>query len=117
MTVRLKTLATVSVTLVAMFAAMHFGGYRILIRSFHEIETRDTLKNIQRVTDALDNEIDTMAVIAADWGPWDDTYEFVLQPNAAYRAENFGDESLANLGNDLMVYAQVSGRITWGDRF
>ena len=108
MTLRQRTLLSVALTLACLVAGTTLVSSRILMRKYEELERRETLRNLNRVTDELDYQLKEMHAHASDWSNWDDTYRFMKDQNQSYVASNLGSITL-NL--DLMAFIDLDGRI------
>lgn len=114
MTLRKKTLIIVGLTLVGLFAILYLTLSSIFLSGFAQVETQDTQRNVQRVLNALDDEINKLAFTAQDWGAWDDTYNFIEDENEQYRTGNLTKDVFARLKYNLILYVHISGRIVFG---
>jgi signal transduction histidine kinase len=56
-------------------------------------------------------ERDQLAMTAADWASWDDTYRFVQDGNPEFVTTNLSEESLANLGWHAVWFVAEDGRV------
>ncbi|MBI5017600.1 MAG: response regulator [Deltaproteobacteria bacterium] len=128
MTVRRKRLAILGFTLVAQIIFLYVisrnvvqGGFRKverdLLESFGKVEELDATKNVQRVLGALNNSVENLNLQLADWAQWDDTCQFVVDQNEAYRKSNLQDNGLAAVRINLIVIANRDGRIVFSAAF
>ncbi|MBL8024984.1 MAG: Hpt domain-containing protein [Fibrobacteres bacterium] len=108
MNLRTKTILMISATLVILVSILYTiirtivtGGFREvgneLTNGFSIIEERNAVRNVERVTDALNLRIDGLATKVSDWAMWDDTYYFVNDHNKAYIESNISIDALAAL--------------------
>lgn len=58
---------------------------------FHDLEVKQGLEDHGRVQAAIDDEIAGLTNIAKDWGTWDDTYSFTVNPDQSYITSNYPD--------------------------
>ena len=76
--------ATLLLALFGAFALAEFGvQHFVLYPSFVELEREQATRNTERAVEALQREIELLGPSAADWGRWDDTYNFVQDHNDA----------------------------------
>lgn len=68
---------------------------------FHDLEAKQGLEDHQRVQAAINDEIASLTNIAKDWGTWDDTYDFAVNPNQSYITSNYPDPKF--LSHDVRV--------------
>lgn len=77
---------------------------------FSEIETDRAAHDIARVQEAFHNSISAVHTKSADWANWDDTYNFISDPDPAYVASNLSVESLRGIKVDLIMVISPSGK-------
>jgi diguanylate cyclase (GGDEF)-like protein len=78
-----------------------------------KIETQKHLDSISRVEHTLTNELENLAIMAVDWGEWDDTYKYSISPYAAYESSNLPLETLADLEIDLLLILNKQNNVVW----
>jgi signal transduction histidine kinase/sensor domain CHASE-containing protein/DNA-binding response OmpR family regulator len=94
-----------------MFAILLVSTEQIMGSSFAHLEEDEVSKNIERAVAALDSRIANLASTANDWGPWDDTYNFVLGESDYYATANLEASTLANLQLNMMLFYDASGQL------
>lgn len=97
MRLRQKTLLLISSLLVSLIGVLYASLSAILGGSFAELESQDTERNVQRVKEALYEEIDQLNVSAVDYASWDDTYNYIAGKNPDYAKKNLVAQALADL--------------------
>src|SRR5215207_408523 len=117
MSLRTKTLLLTGVTLAVLVAVLVAVLSRILLRGFGAVEENEAREDVGRVLDAAQEDLALMAMSVLDWAEWDDTYQFVVDQNEAYRAANLGDSNFARLKLSLVAYVDPSGRVVFGAGF
>ncbi|HEY9609380.1 CHASE4 domain-containing protein [Allocoleopsis sp.] len=114
MTLRQKTLLIIGVTLLCLVMALYLSLSTIWLNRVAQIEFQQTHQNVERVTEALANNLQELNSTAKDWAGWDDTYAFVEDVNEKYIQENLAETSLANLRLNFMVFINRRGQIKYG---
>ncbi len=76
----------------------------VFIGTFSEFEKQDEQKKAEVVLTVLGHEALGLEKIAYDWGPWDDTYQFIQDTNTEYTEKNLNQETLENLNIDYMLF-------------
>ncbi len=88
MNLRLKVFLVVGSTfLLLMFVSFKFVS-QILLKQFQIIEQKLLQENVQRVADAVQNQINDLGIKISDWGQWDDTYQYIQDRDPAYPESN-----------------------------
>jgi len=117
MTLRIKTLLVVGITIVCLVSILYAISRVTVLDSFTQLEIEDVDRNVERAVSALQDDIDRLESISGDWAPWDDTYAFIQDANEEYIQNNLVDVTFANLGINLMIYVNTSGEIVHGQAF
>lgn len=72
---------------------------------------------MQSALAALQSELDYLEGSVLDWGPWDDTYQFLSHNNDYYIENNLIDETFINLNLNFMVFLDKDGEIFYSKAF
>ena len=86
---------------------------RILLPGFADLERQAAQKDMDRVANALQRELDLLSVTARDWGNWADTYAFMQNHDQAYVAANLGDNAVTSLRVNVLAFIAPDGRYVW----
>jgi PAS domain S-box-containing protein len=117
MTLRRKTLIIILATLAGLILILFVVSQTIFLRSAARLEEQDTRQNTERVLNALARDISQLESTVGDWAPWDDTYAFIDDANEDYIESNLVDTTFVNLGLNLMMFVDNSGRVVFGKAF
>lgn len=117
MTLRNKTLLLIGATLISLVGVIYGTSSTILLHGFAEVEAENTRQNVERVQDALSEEITKLDLTTRDWAQWDDTYAFIKDANKTYARRHLSDVSISRLELNLMLYVHSSGRVVFGKGF
>ncbi|MBL8163449.1 MAG: HAMP domain-containing protein [Anaerolineae bacterium] len=74
-----KTFFLVVLVLISVMGLVYSLSQTVLLSSYTELEEQDVEKNIQRVLNSLQDDVNNFELIALGWSKWDDTRDFVLQ--------------------------------------
>jgi two-component system NtrC family sensor kinase len=110
MTIRPKVIALVASMLAVLGAVQILVEHRILMPSFAELEHEDARTAMRRINYALDLTLDRLALSAADWGNWEDTYRFVADHNREYVRANVTTVGLKQLQVNAMLVVDLDGK-------
>ena len=104
----------VSLTLILLIAAFTVVSYAVLhaviAPAFDELEVAAAKSDLHRAEAALRNDIENIEAITADWGPWDDMYNYATGKDPGFEKSNLNRPTLVNLGLDLLVVYAAEGR-------
>ena len=84
-----------------------------VMRSFAELERRDTFENLGRVVNAITERTDGINSKASDWAAWDDAYQFVQDGNSHFIRSNFVLSAFTGINLNLIAYLHNSGEIAY----
>jgi two-component system NtrC family sensor kinase len=117
LSLRKKIFILIVIVFLAM-GALAYGAQRIFILpSFEDLEKEEALKNMDRVTEAIDNAIQSLAVSVHDWASWDDTYKYAEDRNEKYKEGNLNTQALENLEVNVLYIFDSSGQLLWGQMY
>lgn len=117
MRLREKTLLLISTLLVSLITVLYASLSYSLGRSFEKLEVENTQRNVQRVKEALYEEIKQLNVSAEDYASWDDTYQYVVGENPEYREINLIPESFAGLEINAIALLNNEAKVVFGTGF
>lgn len=117
MTVRMKALLTIGLTMIVLVGILYAVSQYILLGSFDELEDKNTRQNIERAVNSYNDHLADLDTILFDWSSWDDTYEFVEDLNADYIDSNLVDTSFTGIPLNLIVYLNSSGEMVYSKAF
>lgn len=101
-----------------LLTVMLYGIARIaLLGSFSDLEAYYTRQNVERVSNALDEDLADLSRMTHDWAAWDDSYLFVEDRNEAYIQSNLVGSLFPANRLSLFVYWHESGEIVWSGAF
>ena len=130
LTLRKKTLFVVTITLVVLVVILYFVSRTIVLGSFDELEQDDVGRHVERVNEALDNELNQMTIKAKDYalpgGPEDldrlvaalDVYSTTVIPDPD-DPDGKGKSGVVDLlvdrlgGLNVFMITDAAGSILW----
>ncbi len=71
---------------------------------FNKVDELTVADNLARVEKTYQYFLDSFHAKVADWGQWDDTYEFVSDLNSDYIESNLVEATLVNLKTDELLF-------------
>jgi len=114
MSLQKKTVFILSGTLLVLWLVLALISWQIMLAGFVALENRLTAETTDRALRGLQDEVANLAAVTADWGVWDDTYQFVVDQNPAYIESNLSESALANNHLNAMVYLDTAGQVVYG---
>ena len=118
MKLRDKTLIMVGLSLLCLIAILYLAAQMELLISFSNLEERNAEKDVERAFNATSNELSSMRDLANYWAARNDTYVFMTTGDPNFINYNLAsgsltDESLNNMGINLLLFMDSNGHITF----
>ena len=113
MRIRKKALTMVGLTVLVLMAVMITSTYFVVTERFARLEAREVETQVRRVQNELKATLTNLEATAADWAPWDDTYEFIQGANPTYVQNNLVDSTFANLRLNFMLFFNKQGQLVY----
>jgi len=112
-----KLYIKVVMLLCAVFGAYGVVDYTIqrdvILPSFESLEVDLARTDMERVTRALDRELTQLMTFSADWGNWNDTYNYIRVQNPQFIETNMNPSFLESSGIELVAFLNADGRFVW----
>jgi two-component system NtrC family sensor kinase len=113
MKLRPKVIALLGGLFGALAASQFFTQEKILLPSFAALERQVATTDMERVRQALNREVDLVAMTAADWADWDETYRFMQSRDTAFIDENITLSAIQGLKVNAIAFVDVTGKFLW----
>ena len=114
MTLRSKTLITISITIVLLVGILYVSAQKIILNSFKQLEIQNTQQVVKSALNVHNQNVTQLRDRFADWASWDDAYLFVTDSNQAFITSNLTDASLSTLSNNVMIFTDSTEKVVWG---
>ena len=112
-----KTLLVFIVLLISVLVVISIFFSTILLASYSGLEEQYIEKDLGQAVSKLDDELFTMSSIASDWGPWDDTVDFVNGNDPEYLKSNLQPYGFDNLNLNLIVLTNTRGEVLFSGAY
>jgi signal transduction histidine kinase len=100
-----------AILLVCITIAVH---QLVLLPNFVHLEQQHIVKNLDRVANAIENELDHLDTLTNDWSAWDDTYRYAQDHNIEFEISNLTVSALINNRLNLLLIIDENGQKLWG---
>src|SRR5450830_655467 len=111
MNLRTRLLIVALLALTVFVAAFYVLTGVTIDRTYARVDNESAQRQVLRAHSYMDYVLGALGSTCSDWAYWDDTYEFVLDHNAAYVDSNLSPTSLATIDVDVMVFLDTSGKV------
>jgi diguanylate cyclase (GGDEF)-like protein/PAS domain S-box-containing protein len=94
---RAKLLLVVAVGMVSLFTMLFFTARMVLQEGYTKLETNKTLIQVGSAVTLLNEQTQQLDGIVAEYAHWDDTYQYMVQPDPRYIESNYTNETYTHL--------------------
>lgn len=108
MNIRSKTLSVIAFSLMATALANFFVLKLLVFPTFLELEQQAAARDIQRIIEAINAEIQDVDKTLWDYSSWDDSYTYASGGYESYPDGNLAIETLRNLNLDIVEVYNAS---------
>ncbi len=113
MKLRAKTAAILIITTLLLMVTLHEVYSTELLGSYGRLETSEVEQRVAQIDGALNNQYAALNTKVSDWAPWNATYEFVMDNNSAYIADNLVPASVASFEVNFLLFLNASGGVVY----
>ena len=113
MTLTKKTVSLVALTIFVFSLLNLLVVQYFFVTTFENYEDEDVARNSARVLQSIDRTYSLLN--SRDWSVWTETYDFLHGDNNDFLKESLEEDTLTNIGIDLMILANARGEIMWSD--
>lgn len=113
MTLWKKTLLVIALSMGILGLTLYVIQRFLVLRSFAQLESQYARRDVERAALALNAEAERLDVLARDWAAWDDTYQFVVERNEAYRRSNLVEQTFVDAGINVVLIVDSAARIVF----
>lgn len=117
MTLRYKILLITTVLLIVVFFLLYGVSRTTLEQSYFQLEKASVIDNLERVRNAIQDDITGLDSTTRDWAIWDDAYLFVQNRNSKFIMSNLVDSTFEELRLNVLLYLNKNGQIVYGKGF
>lgn len=109
---RIRTkLVFLSAVLVGIYGLGLVGVLAYLVSTrFLDVERALALRDVDRIQQAIQREVDSLGTIVGDWANWDDLYRYTQDHNAVFSRANLSPEAFTTARLSLLVIYDADGR-------
>jgi two-component system, sensor histidine kinase len=108
---RTQTLTYLLLLLATVGVASYVSSAWLMDKSLQEYEHKVANERLARVNQGLELSLSALKSSVTDYARWDDSYEFMQQPNQDYLDANYTTSSLGNLNVDMALFLKPDGKL------
>jgi PAS domain S-box-containing protein len=91
--------------------------FQLMGGAISEMEEAYVHQKVDSTLFYLQQDLSSLKMVGADWGPWDDTRDFVMGEGEDYVQNNLDNWTLSNLGTDFMIFYDGSSDLFYSRAF
>lgn len=114
MKLRNKVLIGIGLAWMGFLILTYAGSRFFLLRSFLQLESNHANQDLVRVDQALDQFDYSLYTYTADWGHWNDLYDYLGDKNTAFVPNNINTTTFVNSTINMMTYWNKEGQLKLG---
>ena len=99
---------------VAMFGLYAGVQQYVILPGVLRTEEQEARESMDRCVNSLRREIHHLETLTRDWAAWDDTYRYVVEPNADYDESNLTLTSFSDNNICAIFILGTDGAVVWG---
>jgi len=89
----------------------------VILSSYSDLEQQYTKKDLGQAVTRIEDETRTLSAIVSDWGPWDDSYNFVRGTKPGFIQANLAPETFNNIRVNVIVFAHRNGTLVYAGAY
>jgi len=107
-----KFLTGVGITAAVFIIIILLLSNSILLSDYTKIEKNSIIRDVERVHNAINGEVDTISAFVKDYSTWDDSYNFSKDKNEEFIISNYSNLSyFKKIKINFMIYTNKEGKI------
>jgi PAS domain S-box-containing protein len=108
-----KKVLIITLLIFAVLTAAFTLTHNLQVSNILELEHNDTLKNVERVQNAVSTQQGYLDYIVQDWACWDDTYQFIEDKNQKFINVDLQNQTLAGIKVNVMIFVNNAGTVVY----
>lgn len=111
MKLRAKSICFLAASFGGLFLLVAAAALLVLLPAANQADEQSMQLRLERLQSRIDQQIEQVRVYAQEYGPWNETLEFVRGKNPAFLDDNFSYESLSSAGMAITAIWDAEGRM------
>jgi len=113
MKLREKTLAAIILVFFMTFIIIFIISRGILLKGFVNLEEADAKKQVTRVVNAIDMDLNNFSSSNKDYSSWDETYEYIQDKNERFLRSSLTEDTFQSLKINMIIMINSSGKVVY----
>ena len=110
---RAKMLVVVAAGMVLLFSILFLAARSVLLNGYSKLESNKTLIQVGSVVTLLNEQVEQLDGIVSEYAHWDDTYKYIIHPDARYIDSNYTNETFKHLKVKAIILVNQKGEAVY----
>lgn len=110
---RAKMLLVVAAGMVLLFTILFLTARMVLLDGYSKLESNKTLIQVSSAVTLLNEQAQQLDGIVSEYAHWDDTYQYMVQPDARYINSNYTNETFNHLKVKAIILVNAEGEAVY----
>ncbi|MDO9393776.1 MAG: CHASE4 domain-containing protein, partial [Methylotenera sp.] len=106
---RAKMLVVVAAGMILLFTILFLAARMVLLDGYSKLESNKTVIQVNSAVTLLKEQTQQLDGIVSEYAHWDDTYQYMIQPDSRYIESNYTDGTFTNLKVKAIVLVNSEG--------
>jgi diguanylate cyclase (GGDEF)-like protein/PAS domain S-box-containing protein len=107
---RAKMLVVVALAMVLLFTILFLTARMVLLDGYAKLESNKTLIQVSSAITLLKEQVEQLDGIVGEYAHWDDTYQYMVQPEDRYINSNYTDTTFSHLKVKAIMLISPDGK-------
>ena len=107
----LRSWLKIAVVIIVITATIYLSASSIYKDSVVKLEAENIHQDMDRIVDAINNQLNLLQIVAIDYAVWDETYDFARNLNKNFLDNNFPPEIMKNLNLNFVLVVDLKKNI------
>lgn len=113
MKLKLKTLLVVGSTMLLFLTLLFLIIRPFFLEDSNELDKSNTLKDVERINNLLNSDMESLNRTNRDWAIWDDSYMFLSDKYPTFNKINLQNDTFENNKINFMVYINSNNELVY----
>lgn len=110
---RVKMLVVVAAGMVLLFTILFLTARMVLLDGYTKLESNKTLIQVSSAVTLLNEQAQQLDGIVSEYAHWDDTYQYMVQPDARYIDSNYTNQTFNHLKVKAIIIVNPEGEAVY----
>lgn len=110
---RAKMLIVVATAMVLLFTLLYLTARTVLLDGYSKLENDKALIQVGSAVSLLEEQSQQLEGIVTEYAHWDDTYQYLAQPDSRYIESNYINETFSHLKVKAIILVNLEGEAVY----